>query len=99
MIKKMDIKSLKALIEAGAIKKIRVVGEGSHFYMEIITQGGPSIVNTLKGKLKKHGRHLMPRQNGYIHWVLVRYRLIWKSGNLSNVICNSYKKSLCAKGK
>jgi acid stress-induced BolA-like protein IbaG/YrbA len=48
----MDSKSLKVLIEAGAIKKIRIVGEGSHFYMEIITQGSSSIVNTLKGKLK-----------------------------------------------
>ena len=48
----MDVKSLKALIEAGAIKKIRVIGDGSHFYMEIMTQGGPSIVKTLKGKLK-----------------------------------------------
>ena len=48
----MDIKSLKVLIEAGAIKKIRVIGEGSHFHMEIFTQTGSSIVKTLKGKLK-----------------------------------------------
>ena len=48
----MDVKSLKALINAGAIKKIRVIGEGSHFYMEIVTQTGLSIVKTLKGKLK-----------------------------------------------
>ena len=48
----MDVKSLKVLIEAGAIKKIRVIGDGSHFYMEIITQGSLSIVKTLKGKLK-----------------------------------------------
>ena len=48
----MDAKSLKAVINAGAIKKIRVIGEGSHFYMEIVTQTGPSIVKTLKGKLK-----------------------------------------------
>jgi len=48
----MDSKSLKVLIEAGAIKKIRVIGEGSYFYMEILTQGGSSIVKTLKGKLK-----------------------------------------------
>jgi len=48
----MDSKSLKVLIEAGAIKKIRVIGDGSHFYMEILTQGSSSIVKTLKGKLK-----------------------------------------------
>ncbi len=48
----MDSKSIKVLIDAGAIKKIRVIGDGSHFYMEIITKGEPSLVNTLKGKLK-----------------------------------------------
>ena len=48
----MDAKSLKVLIEAGAIKKIHVIGEGSHFYMEIVTHTGTSIVKTLKGKLK-----------------------------------------------
>jgi len=48
----MDIKSLKALINARAIKKVQVIGEGSHFYMEIVTQTGPSIVKTFKGKLK-----------------------------------------------
>ena len=48
----MDTKSLKVLIEAGAIKKIHVIGEGSHFHMEIVTQTGSSIVKTLKGKLK-----------------------------------------------
>lgn len=48
----VDVKSLKVLIEAGAIKKIRVIAEGSHFYMEIVTQGGSTIVNTLKGSLK-----------------------------------------------
>jgi len=48
----MDTKSLKAVINAGAIKNIRVIGKGSHFYMEIVTQTGPSTVKTLKGKLK-----------------------------------------------
>ena len=48
----MNSKTLKALIEAGAIKKVRVIGDGSHFHVEIVTQAGPSIVNTLKGKLK-----------------------------------------------
>ncbi len=48
----MNRKTLKALIEAGAIKKVRVIGERSYFYVEIVTQAGPSIVNTLRGKLK-----------------------------------------------
>ena len=48
----IDSKTIKALVEAGAIKNVRVIGEGSHFHVEIVTQAGPSIVNTLKGKLK-----------------------------------------------
>ena len=48
----MEIKTLKTLIEAGAIKKVRVIAEGSIFYVEIFTQAGPSSVSTLKGKLK-----------------------------------------------
>lgn len=48
----MDGKTLKALIEAGAIRKIHIIGEGSLFRVEVETQTGPIIVNTLAGKLK-----------------------------------------------
>ena len=48
----MDGKTLQALIEAGAIRKVRIIGDGSHFRIEADTQTGPVIVNTLAGKLK-----------------------------------------------
>ncbi len=51
----MDVKVLKALIEAGAIKRVRIIGEGSFFRIEVDTQGGSSTINTLKGKLKSWG--------------------------------------------
>ena len=48
----MDGKTLKVLVEAGAIKRVRIVGDGSQFRVEVDTQSGPVIANTLKGKLK-----------------------------------------------
>ncbi len=48
----LDSKTLKALIDAGAIKRIRIIGDGSLFRIEADTQSGPVIVNTLAGKLK-----------------------------------------------
>ncbi len=51
----MDVKILRALIEAGAIKRVRIIGEGSFFRIEVDTQSGPVTINTLKGKLKSWG--------------------------------------------
>jgi len=51
----MDVKILRALIDAGAIKRVRIIGEGSFFRIEIDTQGGSATVNTLKGKMKSWG--------------------------------------------
>ena len=48
----MDGKTLRVLVEAGAIKRVRIIGDGSHFHVEAHTQTGPVIANTLKGKLK-----------------------------------------------
>ena len=48
----MDGKTLKALVDAGAIKRVRIIGDGSYFRVEADTQTGPVIANTLKGKLK-----------------------------------------------
>jgi len=48
----IDGKTLKALIEAGAIRRVRIIGEGSIFRVEADTQSDPIIVNTLAGKLK-----------------------------------------------
>jgi len=48
----MDAKTLKALVDAVAIKRVRIIGNGSLFHVEAVTQTGPVIANTLKGKLK-----------------------------------------------
>ena len=48
----MNIKILRALIEAGAIKRINIIGEGSFFRMEAVTPNGVNSVNTVNGKLK-----------------------------------------------
>ena len=55
MTRAMDVKILRALIEAGAVKRVRIIGEGSFFHIEVNTQGGSSSVNTLKGTLKSWG--------------------------------------------
>jgi hypothetical protein len=48
----MNSKILTALIEAGAIKKMAIIGEGSFFRIEVSTQGGINTIETLNGKLK-----------------------------------------------
>lgn len=48
----MDKKTLKALVDAGAIRRVRVIGDGGYFRAEVDTQQGPHPVNTVEGKLK-----------------------------------------------
>ena len=48
----MNEKTLKALIDAGAIKKIRIIAEGSTIYVEVISDKQTITAQTLKGKLK-----------------------------------------------
>jgi len=48
----MNEKILRALIEAGAIKKIEIIGEGSTLYVMVHAGGEPKPAHTLKGKLK-----------------------------------------------
>jgi hypothetical protein len=45
-------KIIKALVEAGAIKKIRIVAEGSMVYVEVNTGNGYLPAKTDKGSLK-----------------------------------------------
>ena len=51
----MNSKILKALLEAGAIRRVHVIGDGSQFRVEVETQAGPTAINTLNGKLKTWG--------------------------------------------
>ena len=48
----MDRKTLRALIDAGAVRKVRLIGEGPQFRAEVETQGGLLVVNTTAGKLR-----------------------------------------------
>ena len=48
----MNSKILKALIEAGAIRRVHLIAEGSLIRAEVETQAGTSAVDTLDGKLK-----------------------------------------------
>ncbi len=48
----MDEKTLRALVEAGAVKQVRIVADGSCFHVEAETQTGSVTASTLKGALK-----------------------------------------------
>lgn len=48
----MNEKTLKALVEAGAVKRIRIVGDGSLFHVEVDTRNGSLAAQTLKGTPK-----------------------------------------------
>jgi len=48
----MNEKILRALVEAGAVKKIRIMAEGSTIYVEAFTGSDVKAAKTIKGKLK-----------------------------------------------
>ena len=48
----MNEKILRALIEAGAVKKIKITAEGSTIYVEAYTGSEVTTAKTIKGKLK-----------------------------------------------
>ena len=48
----MNEKILRALVEAGAIKKIKITAEGSTIYVEAYTGSEVTTAKTIKGKLK-----------------------------------------------
>ena len=52
MVKIMDEKTLRVLVENGAVKKVSIVGQGGILHIEIITSAGNQTATTLKGKLK-----------------------------------------------
>jgi hypothetical protein len=45
-------KILRALVEAGAVKKIKITAEGSTIYVEAYTGSEATTAKTIKGKLK-----------------------------------------------
>ena len=48
----MNEKILRALVEAGAVKKIKIAAEGSTIYVEVYTGSDGTTAKTTKGKLK-----------------------------------------------
>ena len=48
----MNGKILRALVEAGAVKKIKITAEGSTIYVEAYTGSEATTAKTIKGKLK-----------------------------------------------
>ena len=48
----MNEKILRALVEVGAVKKIKITAEGSTIYVEAYTGSEVTTAKTIKGKLK-----------------------------------------------
>ena len=48
----MDERMLRALVAAGAVKKISIVASGARFHVEARTPNGAVTAETLKGKVK-----------------------------------------------
>ena len=51
-MKMMDEKTLKALVSAGAVKRVRIIGDGALFHVEADTPNGSVAALTLKGTPK-----------------------------------------------
>lgn len=45
----MNEKVLRALVEAGAVKRVRIIANGALFYVEAATATGAMTAQTLKG--------------------------------------------------
>ncbi len=48
----MNEKTLRALIDAGAVKKINIIANGAQFHVDALTPNGAVTAMTLKGKVK-----------------------------------------------
>lgn len=48
----MDERMLKAMVAAGAIKKINIIASGARFHVEASTPNGAITAETRKGKVK-----------------------------------------------
>ncbi len=51
----MNEKTLRALIEAGAVRRLRIVAEGARFHIEVDTPASSAVVATTKGTVKTWG--------------------------------------------
>jgi len=51
----MNEKTLRALVEAGAVRRIRIVADGARFHVEVDTPTATVIATTTKGAAKTWG--------------------------------------------
>lgn len=51
----MNEKTLRALVEAGAVKRVRVIADGARFHVEADTPTTTHIAQTLKGRPRTWG--------------------------------------------
>ncbi len=49
---RMDERTLRALVDAGAVKRVSIVANGARFHVEIDTAGGSLSASTVKGEAK-----------------------------------------------
>ena len=48
----MNEKTIRALVEAGAVKKVLLIANGAAIHVDIVTQNGPITATTTKGSIK-----------------------------------------------
>jgi len=48
----MNERTIKALVEAGAVKKVRIIANGAAIHIDIVTKNGAVTATTLKGAVK-----------------------------------------------
>jgi len=48
----MNEKTIRALVEAGAVKKFLLIADGATVHVDIVTQNGPITSTTNKGAIK-----------------------------------------------
>ena len=51
----MNEKTLRALVAAGAVKRVRIVAEGAHLHVEANTATGTHVAATVRGAVKTWG--------------------------------------------
>jgi len=47
----MNEKTIRALVEAGAVKKVRIIANGAAIHVDIVTQNDVVTATTLKGAI------------------------------------------------
>ena len=48
----MNEKTIRALVEAGAVRKVLLIADGAAVHVDIVTQAGATTVTTNKGAIK-----------------------------------------------